>query len=136
MFIRRPRTRADGGYLTFRPVRSERIGNKVRQPTLPDPGRHFDVAQGHRPMLCRCIDEIPAGRLPLSTAGHCDGWAALRRILEGQRRVAAVFRRDDGRTPHVRKATRPEASPLSVPSSASARSSRLSLAPPHCRAYG
>ena len=63
MFIRRTRTRADGGYFTFRLVRSERIGNKVRQRTLPDPGRHFDVAQGQWPMLCRRIDEILAGRL-------------------------------------------------------------------------
>ena len=45
MFIRRTRTRADGGYFTFRLVRSERIGDKIRQHTLPDLGRHFDVAQ-------------------------------------------------------------------------------------------
>ena len=48
-------------------------------------------------------------RTHLRAAGHGDGWTALRRILEGQQRVTAVFRREDGRTLHVRKATRPEA---------------------------
>ena len=66
MFIRRTRTRADGEYFTFRLVRSERIGDKVRQRTLPDLGRHFNVAQGDWRMLCRRIDEILAARLPLS----------------------------------------------------------------------
>ena len=66
MFIRRTRTRADGEYFTFRLVRSERIGDKVRQRTLLNLGRDFDVAQGDWPTLCRRIDEILAGRLPLS----------------------------------------------------------------------
>ena len=44
-------------------------------------------------------------RTHLRAAGRRDGWAALRRILEGQRRVTATFLRcDDGRTLHVRKA--------------------------------
>ena len=67
MFIRRTRTRADGEYFTFRLVRSERIGNKVRQRTLPDLGRHFDVAQGQWPMLRRRIDELLAGQMSLSS---------------------------------------------------------------------
>ena len=67
MFIRRTRTRGDGEYFTFRLVRSERIGVKVRQRTLLNLGRHFDVAQSRWPMLCRRIDEILAGRLPLSS---------------------------------------------------------------------
>ena len=66
MFIRRTRTRADSEYFTFRLVRSERIGDKVRQRTPPDLGRHFDVAQGDWRTLCRRIDEILAGRLPPS----------------------------------------------------------------------
>ena len=36
-------------------------------------------------------------------------WVMLRRILEGQQRVSATFRRWDARTLHVRKATRAEA---------------------------
>ena len=35
-------------------------------------------------------------------------WVTLRRVLEGQQRVTATFRRADGRTLHVRKATRAE----------------------------
>ncbi len=35
-------------------------------------------------------------------------WIALRRILGGRQRVTATFKRADGRTLHVRKATRPE----------------------------
>ena len=44
MFIRRTRTRSIGESFTFRLVRSERIGSKVRQRTLLNLGRHFDVA--------------------------------------------------------------------------------------------
>ena len=66
MFIRRTRTRSGGEhYLTFRLVRSERTGSKVRQRTLLNLGRHFDVAQHDWPVLCRRIDEILAGQLPL-----------------------------------------------------------------------
>ena len=35
-------------------------------------------------------------------------WTTLKRILGGRQRVTATFRRADGRTLHVRKATRPE----------------------------
>ena len=65
MFIRRTRTRSNGEYFTFRLVRSERIGDKVRQRTLLNLGRHFEVAQSHWPMLCRRIDELLVGQLPL-----------------------------------------------------------------------
>ena len=64
MFIRRTRTRSIGEYFTFRLVRSERIGDQVRQRTLPNLGRHFDVAQSDWPVLCRRIDELLAGQLP------------------------------------------------------------------------
>ena len=66
MFIRRTRTRSIGeNYFTFRLVRSERTGAKVRQRTLLNLGRHFDVAQHDWPVLCRRIDELLAGQLPL-----------------------------------------------------------------------
>ena len=65
MFIRRTRTRSNAEYFTFRLVRSERIGDKVRQRTLLNLGRHFEVAQSHWPMLCRRIDELLTGQLPL-----------------------------------------------------------------------
>ena len=41
-------------------------------------------------------------------AGENASWTTLRRILEGQQRVTASLRRTDGRTLHVRKATRAE----------------------------
>ena len=66
MFIRRTRTRSIGdSYFTFRLVRSERTGSKVRQRTLLNLGRHFEVAQNDCPALCRRIDELLAGQTPL-----------------------------------------------------------------------
>ena len=66
MFIRRTRTRSiDDSYFTFRLVRSERTGSKVRQRTLLNLGRHFEVAQHDWPALCRRIDELLAGQMPL-----------------------------------------------------------------------
>ncbi len=47
-------------------------------------------------------------RTRLRQAGENASWTTLRRILEGQQRVTASFRRTDGRTLHVRKATRAE----------------------------
>ena len=66
MFIRRTRTRRSSEhYFTFRLVRSERTGSKVRQRTLLNLGRHFDVAQHDWPALCRRVDDLLAGQLPL-----------------------------------------------------------------------
>ena len=48
-------------------------------------------------------------RTRLRQAGESASWTTLRRILEGQQRITATFRRADGRTLHVRKATRAEA---------------------------
>ena len=65
MFIRRTSTRRSGEhYFTFRLVRSERSGSKVRQRTLLNLGRHFEVAQSLWPRLCQRIDELLAGQLP------------------------------------------------------------------------
>ena len=69
MFIRRTQTRSSRSgesYFTFRLVRSERIGSKVRQRTLLNLGRHFEVAQSAWPVLCRRIDEVLTGQLPLN----------------------------------------------------------------------
>ena len=66
MFIRRTQTRSSTEhYFTFRLVRSERTGPKVRQRTLLNLGRHFDVDPSDWPMLCQRIDDILAGQLPL-----------------------------------------------------------------------
>ena len=47
-------------------------------------------------------------RLQLKTKGIHDSWETLRELLATQRRVTATLQRRDGRTVHVRKATRPE----------------------------
>ena len=68
MFIRRTQTRSTASgetYFTHRLVRSERVGDKVRQRTLLNLGRHFDAAQSDWPALCRRIEEVLAGQLQL-----------------------------------------------------------------------
>ena len=72
MFIRRTQTRSTVGgeiYFTHRLVHSERVGDKVRQRTLLNLGRHFDVDQNDWPALTRRIDELLAGQLALPRDG-------------------------------------------------------------------
>ena len=61
-------------------------------------------AEGHLFITVIAHQPVQVIRTRLRAAGHRDGWASLRRILEGRRRVTTVFRRDDGRALHVRKA--------------------------------
>src|SRR5271168_2862301 len=59
MFIRRARTRnkATGeAYFTHRLVASLRAGKQVRQVTLLNLGRHFDLPQSDWPRLCARIE--------------------------------------------------------------------------------
>ena len=68
MFIRRTQTRQTEDrqpYFSHRLVHSERIGNAVRQRTLLNLGRHFDIPQAQWPLLCSRIDDILAGQTPL-----------------------------------------------------------------------
>ena len=68
VFIRRTQTRRteDGQpYFSHRLVHSERIGNAVRQRTLLNLGRHFDIPQAQWPLVCSRIDDILAGQTPL-----------------------------------------------------------------------
>ena len=53
-------------------------------------------------------------RRRLRAHGIYDRWSTLRGILAGQCRVTVTFRRADGRTLHVRKATRPEPAQLAI----------------------
>ena len=64
MFVRRTRTRATDGaaYHTHRLVRSERDGGRVRQRTLPDLGRHFDVERELWPLLCQRVEAVLDGQ--------------------------------------------------------------------------
>ena len=74
MYIRRVPTRSKTtgeSYFTHRLVRTERVGDRVRQVTLLNLGRHFAVAQEDWPSLCPRIEEIlsgQAGLLPLKPA--------------------------------------------------------------------
>ena len=68
MFIRRTQTRRteDGQpYFSHRLVHSERVGNHVRQRTLLNLGRHFDIPQAQWPLLCTRIDDVLTGQAPL-----------------------------------------------------------------------
>ena len=68
VFIRRTQTRrTDDGkpYFAHRLVHSERVGNAVRQRTLLNLGRHFDIPQAQWPQLCTRIDDLLTGQAPL-----------------------------------------------------------------------
>jgi transposase len=61
MFIRRTATRnksTNESYFTHRLVASERVGKQVRQITLLNLGRHFDLPQDDWPRLCARIDAL------------------------------------------------------------------------------
>lgn len=65
MYIRRTQTRSSQtgeSYYSHRLVRSERVGGKVKQLTLLNLGRHFDVDQPQWPTLCARIEEILEGQ--------------------------------------------------------------------------
>lgn len=68
MFILQTRTRnqATGeGYFTYRLVRSERIGGKVRQVTVLNLGRYFPIQQKDWPVLCIRIEQLLHGQVVL-----------------------------------------------------------------------
>ncbi len=61
MYIRQTRTnsKATGeSYFTYRLVRGERIGGRVRQITVLNLGRHFPIKQKDWPVLCRRIEQL------------------------------------------------------------------------------
>jgi hypothetical protein len=61
MFIRQTRTNnkiTGEGYFTYRLVRGERIGGKVRQITVLNLGRHFPIKQDDWPLLCSRIEQL------------------------------------------------------------------------------
>jgi transposase len=80
MFIRRTTTRnrtASESYFTFRLVRSDRMDGKVKQSTLLNLGRHFDVDQSLWANLCIRIEALLSGQaglfpvdLPASVERH------------------------------------------------------------------
>ena len=61
MFIRQTPTnnKATGeNYFTYRLVRGERIGKKVRQITVLNLGRHFPIKQEEWPLLCCRLEQL------------------------------------------------------------------------------
>ena len=65
MFVRKTATRNNATnepYFTFRLVTSERTGQQVRQITLLNLGRHFDLPQPDWPRLCARIDALLGGQ--------------------------------------------------------------------------
>jgi len=86
MFIRRTQTRnttSGETYHTHRLVRSARVDGKVKQLTLLNLGRHFDLDQAHWPALCVRLEELLAGQAGLLPA---EGPAAVERHAQ---RIAA-----------------------------------------------
>jgi transposase len=68
MFIRQTKTSTSSSgqsYFTYRLVTSKRVGKKVRQQTLLNLGRHFDLPREHWPELCMRLDQILVGEKPL-----------------------------------------------------------------------
>ena len=65
MFVRKTQIRNKSNaesYLTYRVVASERTGKQVRQLTLLNLGRHFDLPQPDWPRLCARIDALLSGQ--------------------------------------------------------------------------
>ena len=71
-------------------------------------------AEGHLFISVIAYQLVQVIRRRLRQTGQCARWTTLRRILEGQQRITATFRRADGRTLHVRKATRAEPSQQAI----------------------
>jgi Transposase DDE domain len=90
MFIRKTTTRNKSdteSYFTFRLVASERAGNQVRQITLLNLGRHFDLPQPDWPRLCARIDALLAGQpgmLPESGAVEVLAQRCAARLIAAQ----------------------------------------------------
>ena len=66
-------------------------------------------SEGHLFVTVLAYQLVQMIRQRLRDSGERASWTRLRKRLEGQQRVTAVFRRADGQMLHVRKATRAEA---------------------------
>ena len=65
-------------------------------------------SEGHLFVTVLAYQLVQVIRRRLRDSGETASWTTLRKRLAGQQRVTAVFRREDGRSLHVRKATRAE----------------------------
>lgn len=103
MFIRRTsiKSRATGEpYYTYRLVESVREGERVRQRTLLNLGRHFDVPREHWAALSQRVDDLVSGQQALMAVGLDRQWEEA-----AQRYAAHVIRSrarlDQGRAPEA-----------------------------------
>ena len=98
MYVRRTQTRSTATgetYFTYRLVRSERHGRKVRAVTVLNLGRHFPVPQEQWPAFCARIEELLSGQqallpmdLPASVEAAAQRYAALLLARQGERQTA------------------------------------------------
>ncbi len=65
-------------------------------------------SEAHLLLTVMAYQLVQVIRRRLREVGETASWMTLRRRLTGQQRVTAVFRQQDGRNLHVRKATRAE----------------------------
>jgi transposase len=87
MFIRRSATRnaiTGESYFTYRLVRSERVGARVRQITLLNLGREFAVPQRDWPVLCLRIEQLISAQDTLLAAKCCERIEAAAQRCAGQ----------------------------------------------------
>jgi len=87
MFIRRSATRnttTDESYFTYRLVRTERVGGKVRQITLLNLGREFAVPQENWPVLCLRIEQLISAQDTLLAAKCSERIEAASQRYAGQ----------------------------------------------------
>jgi len=70
--------------------------------------RNTDRVSGHLFISVLAYHLVHTIRFQLKACGIHWSWEGLRRELEGQDRVTIELKRQDGKTVHVRKATRPE----------------------------
>ena len=81
-------------YFTHRLVRSHRLSGKVRQQTLLNLGRHFSIPRHDWPLLCRRLDEILSGQLPLIQEGSApleeEAQRMAERLLQGEADVTGT----------------------------------------------
>ncbi len=88
MFIRQTKTGAasDGSdHITFRLVENRREGDRIRQRTVLNLGRHFAIGRGHWPDLCRRISDHLTGQTTLGLADPDPG------IEAEARRISALL---------------------------------------------
>ena len=71
-------------------------------------------SDGHLFITVIAYQLVQTIRRRLAEHGENASWTTLSRILQGQHRVTASFRRKDGRTLHVHKATRAEQPQLKI----------------------